>query len=220
MPVSPPTLPPLADRVAAGPVLDVGCNTGETLVALRRRGLSVVGLEPNPRAAAVARGRGIEVIAEPIEDADLPTAHFGSVLVSQVLEHVRDPASALRTVRDALAPGGVAYVVVPNVESAWRRAFGRHWAHWHVPFHLYHYTERALRRLFAQSGLAVQRIESVTPGEYVLMSVAAWRNARRGRREIDPFEGRYAARLLVAPAARALDALGRGDALYAETEPA
>jgi SAM-dependent methyltransferase len=211
---------PLVDRVRRGPVLDVGCNTGEALEALRRRGLEVVGLEPNRRAADVARGRGLEVIAEPIEDVELPGGRFASALLSQVIEHVADPELVLGKVRTALQPSGVAYVVVPNADSAWRHLFGPHWAHWHVPFHLYHHTERSLRRLCAQSGLTVQRIESVTPGEYVLLSVAAWRNARRGRFEIEPFAGRYGRRLLLAPVNRLLDALGRGDALYAEAVPA
>jgi len=206
----------LADRVPEGPVLDIGCHTGEVLLALRARGLEVAGLEPNPRAAERARARGLDVTAARIEEADLAAGGFRSVLLSQVLEHVEDPHAVLGKARDALGPGGTIFIVVPNAGSAWRRLFGPHWVHWHVPFHLYHHTERSLRKLCAQSGLEVGRMESVTPGEYVLMSVATWRNARRGRYELAPFAGRYGRRLLVAPAARLLDALGRGDALYAE----
>jgi SAM-dependent methyltransferase len=208
---------PIVDRVREGPVLDVGSHTGETLIALRARGLDVVGLEPNPAAAERARSRGLEVIEASIEHSDLPRGRFRSVLLSQVLEHVEDSHLVLSRARETLAPGGTVFIVVPNVGSAWRRLFGVHWAHWHVPFHLYHHTERSLRKLLAQSGLTVSRLESVTPGEYVLMSVAAWRNARHGRYELGPIEGRYGSRLLVAPAGRALDALGRGDTLYVET---
>jgi SAM-dependent methyltransferase len=209
---------PLVDRVRDGPVLDVGAHTGEALAALRSRGLEVVALEPNPRAAERARARGLDVIEAPIEDAELPPGGFRSVLLSQVLEHVEDPHAVLGRIRETLAPGGTVFVVVPNAGSAWRRVFGPHWAHWHVPFHLYHHTERSLRKLLAQSGLTVHRLHSITPGEYVLMSVQAWRNARRGRYELEPFEGRYGRRLFVAPPARLLDALGRGDALYAEAQ--
>jgi SAM-dependent methyltransferase len=210
---------PLVDRVRESPVLDVGSHTGELALALRRRGLEAVALEPNPEAAARARAQGVEVIEAPMEEADLPFRHFRSVLLSQVLEHVEDPPAVLAQARAALAPGGTLFVVVPNADSAWRRVFGPHWAHWHVPFHLYHHTKRSLRKLLAHAGFDVQRLESVTPGEYVLMSVATWRNARRGRFELEPFEGQYGRRLLVAPAARLLDALGRGDALYAEARP-
>ena len=210
---------PLTDLVQSGPVLDVGCNTGEALVALRARGFEVMGLEPNPEAAAVARGYGLDVIEASIEEAELPQSRFGAVLLSQVLEHVEAPAAVLEKVRPTLRPGGTIYVVVPNVDSLWRSFFGRHWVHWHVPFHLYHFTERALEKLCEQSGLEVRRTRNITPGEWLLMSLAARRNARHGRFELDSFSGRYAARLLVAPAGRVADALHRGDAIVAQAQP-
>ena len=210
---------PLSDKVRVGPVLDVGCNTGETLVALRSRGIEGVGLEPNPRAAAVARRHGLEVWEEPIETAELPQARFAGVLLSQVLEHVHDPALVLRKAAQTLRPGGVAYIVVPNAASAWRRVFGRHWVHWHVPFHLFHHTERSLAKLCRQCGLELRHTANITPGEALLMSITAWRNARRGRFSIEPFSGRYGRRLLVAPPARLFDVLHRGDAIYGEAVP-
>src|SRR5262249_53233679 len=89
----------------------------------------------------------------------------------------------------------------------------------HVPFHLYHHTERSLRKLLGQSGFGIRRLETVTPGEFVLLSLDAWRNARRDRYELEPFEGRYPERILVAPPARLLDALWRGHALYGDATP-
>ena len=207
---------PLSDLVRVGPVLDVGSNTGEALVALRERGLEVVGLEPNPEAAALARGYGLEIIEQPIEEAELPPGRFASILLSQVLEHVESPHQVLQKVRAALREDGTVYVVVPNAKSVWRRAFGPHWVHWHVPFHLHHFTERALAKLAGQCGFEVARWRTVTPGEWLLMSTAAWRNARHGRHRLDSFTGRYGRRLLVAPAGRLGDLARRGDAIVAE----
>jgi SAM-dependent methyltransferase len=207
---------PLTDHVHEGPVLDVGSNTGEALVALRRRGLEVTGLEPNPDAAAVARGYGLEVIQAPIEDAQLPEGRFASILLSQVLEHVRDPHAVLRIIAPALREHGIVFVVVPNASSVWRRVFGPDWIHWHVPFHLFHFTEDALRKLCAQCGLELVSSRNVTPGEWLLMSLEARRNARRGSYELERWTGRYGRRLLVAPAGRIADALHRGDAILGQ----
>jgi SAM-dependent methyltransferase len=207
---------PLTDRVRTGPVLDVGCNTGEGMVALRRRGLEAVGVEPNPLAAEVARSRGFDVIASPIEEAELPRAHFASIVCSQVLEHVRDPHVVLARLVPSLRPDGVLYIVVPNAESFWRRVFGADWVHWHVPFHLRHFTRASLALLLSRAGLRVRRLGTVTPGEWLLMSLQARRNARRGEYRLRDFSGRYAARLALAPAGRLVDALGRGDAFVAE----
>jgi SAM-dependent methyltransferase len=207
---------PLTDRVGSGPVLDVGCNTGEGMVALRRRGLEAVGVEPNSLAAALARSRGFDVIESPIEEAELPRAHFASIVCSQVLEHVRDPLVVLERLVPSLGPDGVLYIVVPNAGSFWRRVFGADWVHWHVPFHLRHFTRASLELLLARAGLRVRRLGTVTPGEWLLMSLQARRNARRGVYRLRDFSGRYAARLAVAPAGRLVDALGHGDAFVAE----
>ena len=207
---------PLTDLVREGPVLDVGAHTGEALVALRRQGLEVTGLEPNPQAAEVARHRGIDVIEAPIEEAEFAEARYGAILLSQVLEHVRDPHAVLRRLQPALRAGGTVYIVVPNAHSVWRRVFGEDWVHWHVPFHLFHFNERALRTLCAQCGLEVTVVDNVTPGEWLLMSLEARRNRRRVRFELEPWSGRYGRRLLVAPAGRVADALHRGDAIVAQ----
>jgi SAM-dependent methyltransferase len=207
---------PLTDMVREGPVLDVGSNTGEALAALRRRGLDVTGLEPNPEAAAVARGYGIEVIEATVEEAALPEGRFASILLSQVLEHVRDPHAVLRKVQPALRRGGTVFIVVPNAASVWRRVFGPDWVHWHVPFHLFHFTEEALGKLAAQCGLELVSTRNVTPGEWLLMSLEARRNARRGVFTLEPWSGRFGRRLLVAPLGRLADAFHRGDAIVAQ----
>ncbi len=114
-------------------------------LVLRGRGLDVLGIEPNAAAAAAARAKGIEVLAAPIESAPLPEARFRSAILSQVLEHVRDPQAVLRRIRPSLAPEARAYVVVPNMRSIWRSGFGVDWVHWHVPFHFWHHTPSRFR---------------------------------------------------------------------------
>lgn len=102
-------------------VLDVGCATGylsEHLV--REQGCDVVCLEPDPAAAAAATARlGGRVVVGGAEL--LPTFAAGSfdvVLYADVLEHLTDPAAALRDTRRLLAPGGCVVVSLPNVAHA------------------------------------------------------------------------------------------------------
>jgi SAM-dependent methyltransferase len=174
-----------------------------------------MGIEPNPTAAAAARAKGLEVVVAPIESAPLPEQRFRSAILSQVLEHVHDPIAVLRRVRPSLAEGGRVYVVVPNMRSVWRRVFGADWVHWHVPFHLWHHTPASLSLLLGQAGFTVDSLRTFTPGEWLLMSLAARRNARRGVYELESFRGRFGARLALAPLGRAGDALHRGDAIFA-----
>jgi SAM-dependent methyltransferase len=206
---------PVAEQEFEGPVLDVGCNTGEVLAVLRGRGLETMGIEPNAAAAGSARAKGLDVVVSLIEDAPLPEGRFRSAILSQVLEHVHDPPAVLRHIHPAMTEGGRLYIALPNAESIWRTAFGEDWAHWHVPFHLWHHTRRSLGLLLEQTGFWLESVRTVTPGEWLLLSIDAKRNARRGIYRMETFRGRYLARLAVAPAGRLFDALGRGDALFA-----
>ena len=210
---------PLSDLAYREPVLDIGSNRGDLLVALRNRGIRGLGLEPNPVAAAFARSRGLEIVEAPIEDAQLPASEFGSIVVSQVLEHVSNPIAVLRRLRAAASDDARLYIVVPNAGSVWRKVFGPDWVHWHVPFHLYHHTTKSLNLLLELAGFEVLAVRTVTPGEWLLMSLEARRNARRGVYHLEHFSGRFLARLALAPLARTADWLKRGDAIFALARP-
>jgi methionine biosynthesis protein MetW len=92
-------------------VLDVGCAEGYLAAELAHRGCSVVGIEPDERAAAVARERGINVLEFDVEEVSLDATAFDVVLFVDVLEHLRAPEPVLR---QALA-AGTAIVSIPNI---------------------------------------------------------------------------------------------------------
>lgn len=102
-------------------VLDVGCGAGALGAALKaeRPGLEVVGLEGFPEAAARARERLDEVVCLDLDGLDALPDDFGvfdAMVFGDVLEHLRDPARLLRTLRGALAPDGVIVCSIPNVK--------------------------------------------------------------------------------------------------------
>jgi len=149
-------------------VLDVGCGTGSVARLVRHlRGARVLGLEPNPERARLARERGIEVEVGTF-DASVVRRHgaFDVVLLADVLEHLEDPSAMLRELRGALAPGGRVLASIPNV------------AHWSVRLallagrfdyqptgimdatHLRWFTRASVERLFRESGYAVEEMRA------------------------------------------------------------
>src|ERR1700746_1821396 len=61
-------------------VLDVGCLGGQITQLIREQNNEVVGIEANPKAAQIARERGIEVTLANVEEGiPLPTATFDVV---------------------------------------------------------------------------------------------------------------------------------------------
>ena len=143
----------IGDRT--GSVLDIGTATGGLLVALRDLGFtSVHGVEPSPDAAGVAREtHGLDVVAGDVGTARAWGTQYSVVSLVAVLEHIVDPAAALRDIAELLAPHGLLYLHVPDA--------GRFYDDVDAPYqqfsveHINYFTAASLRNLLASVGLEV-----------------------------------------------------------------
>jgi len=105
-----------------GRVLDVGCGTGSvTEVIKEQTNADVVGIEPDPARAALARARGLNVLDGNLSEHILKCCGpFDTIVFADVLEHLSNPAELVLLAKKGLAPGGAIVASVPNV------------AHWFV----------------------------------------------------------------------------------------
>jgi SAM-dependent methyltransferase len=149
----------LRDAPGGVQVLEVGCGTGDLLARLHRRGASVVGVEPNPAAAEVARRQhGLDVATGTLDEVALPEGTFDLALMRYALEHVHRPLATLRRLAAMLRPGGRAVLWVPNADSFDAQWFGHTWRGLDAPRHLYLFTPATLGHLIATAGLRVERV--------------------------------------------------------------
>jgi SAM-dependent methyltransferase len=122
---------PTVERLAStgaieGPVVDVGCGTGENALYLAAEGYRVVGVDGSPRAIERARRKRFErgldgptefVVGDALSLPDVsalgPHRPFGTALDSAVYHQFpRDEVSRyLRAVRSVLRPGGRFHVL-------------------------------------------------------------------------------------------------------------
>jgi SAM-dependent methyltransferase len=174
-----PTAKYFADRRM---LLDVGAYTGENMVWLEAAGWHVLGVEPNPNAAAVGRQIGLDVHQGYLEECELADNAFDAAYLSYVIEHVTRPNALLAELHRVIKPGGRLLLTTHNVHSIWRYVFGRYWIHWHTPFHLYHTHPGALRRLARRAGFAPLYVSTRTPTFWLLMSIRAMRDCLMRRR--------------------------------------
>src|ERR1035438_10453930 len=70
---------------------------------------------------------------------------FDVITCFDVLEHLYEPRKVMARVGEWLKPGGIFYVLVPNVDSAEARAFGSYWHGLELPRHLFHYSPASLK---------------------------------------------------------------------------
>jgi O-antigen biosynthesis protein len=100
-------------------VLELGPATGYMTRVLRERGCTVVGIEVDPAMAEQAGEFCERIVVGDLDVLDLDEAlgeeRFDVVVAADVLEHLKDPLSVLRTLRRFLAEEGSFVVSVPNV---------------------------------------------------------------------------------------------------------
>lgn len=131
-----------------GTLLDVGAGSGHLLIAAARAGWSAHAVE----LGSQQRER-LTALGFPVHDASaLDDRSFDVVVLQEVIEHLRDPAAALRQAARVLRPGGLLYVTCPNFSSLSGRLLGPRWRVVEYPEHLNYFTPSALRRLIAQCG--------------------------------------------------------------------
>ena len=110
-------------RQDPGRAIDIGCNDGSLLEALRRAGYAqVVGVEPNPVAASIARNKGHQVYTSYLTEelasqivADCGA--FDTVYLRHVVEHVSDLEAFFGALRALLRPDGLLVLELPDVEE-------------------------------------------------------------------------------------------------------
>ena len=144
----------LAPLAPARPrVLDVGCGTGEFLLAARRRGWEGQGVDPVEASARIARERGLDVLAATLEESGLPERSYDLVCAFHVLEHMPAAAPFLSTLARWARPGGHVVVESPNWASVLRRRSGARWIHLRPLEHLVHFTPETVGLAMRRAGL-------------------------------------------------------------------
>lgn len=145
----------------SGALLDLGCSSGAFLESMRSKSWDLYGVEMSAECARQAKERsGAKVFVGDVPDASFAPESFDVITCFDVLEHVYDPRSVLANVGKWLKPGGIFYVLVPNIDSAERRVFGTYWQGLELPRHLFHYSPASLKVLAESAGLRELSLET------------------------------------------------------------
>ncbi len=112
----------LLDRIAtdAKSVLEFGCGEAPLGAALKeRQQCRVVGIELDPKAAAVARKRIDDVYCgDAREIVSVLKEKFDWIIGGDIVEHLDEPWTFLSELRHVSAPGGHLLLSIPNIANA------------------------------------------------------------------------------------------------------
>jgi SAM-dependent methyltransferase len=151
----------LAPHKRSGALLDLGCSSGSFLESVKGDPWKLYGVEMSAEGARTAEARsGAQVFVGDILNAPFPRESFDVITCFDVLEHLYEPRRVMARVGEWLKPGGIFYVLVPNVDSAEARVFGSYWHGLELPRHLFHYSPESLKFLAASAGLREVSLET------------------------------------------------------------
>lgn len=142
-----------------GRLLEVGCSTGEFLLAASRR-FEVAGVEADRAAASRARARGLDCRNGALATADFPPASFDVAVLYHVIEHFQDPRAELRALQRLVKPGGHLVIETPDVANPWFYLLGARWRQI-IPDHLFFFSPATIRRLLMEEGFEVTELRHV-----------------------------------------------------------
>jgi 2-polyprenyl-3-methyl-5-hydroxy-6-metoxy-1,4-benzoquinol methylase len=134
-------------------ILDIGSNRGAFLFAAREAWpeATITAVEPDARVVGdYAALPGVTLHLAPVEAVALEEGGHDLVHCSHTLEHVADPVAVLKQIAAALAPGGVAYIEVPDLATVARADIVEEWF---IDKHLYHFDRDSLALALARAGL-------------------------------------------------------------------
>jgi SAM-dependent methyltransferase len=196
---------------ARGAVLDVGCSSGAFLFQLNKRwpgDYEILGTDVSGAPLDYAESRGVPVMrgnflelslssAGTLEESKsphpgpLPTGwgeggrrpgdRCDAVTFWAVLEHLAEPKRFLQKAHAILKPGGLCFVLVPNLKSLAVRLLGARYRYIY-PQHLNYFTAQTLRRLIEPHFSIVQlRTTHFNP-------IIIWQDFRDQGREVSNVE--------------------------------
>ncbi len=195
-------------------IVDVGCGAGEFLRLMKAHGdksWQLYGVDMAQEAIDHLAKYGIGGVVSRFETLEWKTTAPQVVVMNQVIEHVDDPAGAVKKAHNLLAPGGYFFCETPSADGWDCKLFERrYWGGWHIPRHWTIYTEASLRQLFERNGFEVVEVTYLLSPNFWLQSIHHYLHEKGWPRLADYFDVSHFIPLAIFSAVDVLQKLVRG----------
>lgn len=144
-------------------ILDIGCGTGDFITFCKHNGWNITGVEPNKQARNLASIKinseaNKTVIFESIESLIKNNSEkYDVITMWHVLEHVPNLEEYISYLKQLLKPNGTLVIAVPNYKSYDANHYGKFWAAFDVPRHLWHFSKSSIQKIFLKFDLELIR---------------------------------------------------------------
>lgn len=135
-----------------GRLLDIGCSMGFFLEEAKGQGWDVYGTELSDYARRKARERGLNVFSE---DVDFEDNFFDVVTCLGTIEHLPDPAAAMRRINHILKDDGLFVLSTPDAGGL----IGGRRFQYKPKEHLYYFTRATIKKILRKKGFKILVIQ-------------------------------------------------------------
>jgi 2-polyprenyl-3-methyl-5-hydroxy-6-metoxy-1,4-benzoquinol methylase len=139
-------------------LLDIGCGTGEFIFFCKQNGFNVKGIEPGEKPRSFARTEYKLDVYEEAYLSQLVLQEFDVITLWHVLEHVHLLYERMKKIVEIMNPDGTLIIAVPNCDSWDAHYYGKFWAAYDLPRHLYHFSQETMKILAQKHTLKIERI--------------------------------------------------------------
>lgn len=127
-------------------ILDIGCGTGEFLNHCKINGLEAYGVEVNQKPRDAAKMNYDLDVRGNIAEFSPEQFKFDCISLWHVLEHIHELEKTMDHLKAYLNPEGVLIIALPNCRSWDADHYGKFWAAWDLPRHIYHFDIRSFTK--------------------------------------------------------------------------
>ncbi|HVN16241.1 MAG TPA: class I SAM-dependent methyltransferase [Anaerolineales bacterium] len=140
-------------------LLEVGSGLGH-LVAQLEDSFETYGMDLNHWAVKQSKPIVNKTSLETASAQDLPFADgsFNVVIIKHIVEHLPDPARAIREIGRVIAPGGVLILATPNLGSLLKPWKGSRWIGYQDPTHISLKPPEEWLKLIREAGFSFKRV--------------------------------------------------------------
>ncbi|MBT8313907.1 MAG: class I SAM-dependent methyltransferase [Maribacter sp.] len=137
-------------------LLDVGAGTGDFLLKAKNNKWGIEGVEPNFIAKRRAQIKGIELRPDL---KGLEGNKYDVITLWHVLEHLPNLDEQIIQLVSLLTAKGTLVIAVPNFNSYDAKKYGKFWAAYDVPRHLWHFSKDSIEKIFSEHGMKVIKVK-------------------------------------------------------------
>lgn len=132
--------------------LDIGAGTAYFVNYLKAHGVEAIGFEPDKEARLQAKKNFQLELKASLEEILASKEQFDAISLWHVLEHVHDLSAYFEHFKALLNTNGVLAIAVPNYTSYDAKFYGKYWAAYDLPKHLWHFSPQSLKELAQNQG--------------------------------------------------------------------